>query len=83
MKKHKHNQPGKHKESEHEELIRLRLKIEFFKEENKLIKTENEFFKAENATIKKEISLREEKESAQLKTKKQRLSRDSAAKDIY
>lgn len=53
MKKHKHNQPGKHKESEHEKFIRLRLEIEFFKEENKLIKTENEFFKTENTAIKK------------------------------
>ncbi|WP_288697572.1 hypothetical protein [Allisonella histaminiformans] len=35
MNKHKHNHPGKHKESEHEELIRLR--------------TENKLFKAENA----------------------------------
>ena len=39
MNKHKHNQPGKHKESEHEELIRLR--------------TENKLFKAENAAKKK------------------------------
>lgn len=76
MKKHKHNQPGKHKESEHEELIRLRLEIEFFKEENKLIKTENEFFKTENTAIKKEIALRAEKEAAHLTTKKQRLSRN-------
>ena len=35
MKKHKHTQPGRRKESEHEELIRLR--------------TENKLFKAENA----------------------------------
>lgn len=40
MNKHKHNQPGKHKESEHEELIRLR--------------TENKLFKAENAAKKKQ-----------------------------
>ena len=39
MNKHKHNQPGKHKESEHEELICLR--------------TENKLFKAENAAKKK------------------------------
>lgn len=39
MNKHKHNQPGKHKESEHEELIRLR--------------TENKLFKAENAAKRK------------------------------
>ena len=76
MKKHNHNQPGKHKESEHEELIRLRSEIEFFKEENKLIKTENEFFKTENTAIKKEITLRAEKEAARLTTKKQRLSRN-------
>ena len=46
MKKHKHTQPGRHKESEHEELIRLRSEIEFFK-------AQNEFFKTENAVIKK------------------------------
>lgn len=40
MNKHKHNQPGKHKESEHEELIRLR--------------TENKLFEAENAAKKKQ-----------------------------
>ena len=39
IKKHKHNQPGKHKDSEHEALIRLR--------------TENKLFKAENAAKKK------------------------------
>ena len=68
MKKHKHNQPGRHNESEHEELIRLRLEIESFKAENKLFKKENEFFKAqneffktENAVIKKEIALREQR----------------------
>ena len=38
MNKHKHNHPGKHKESEHEDLIRLR--------------TENKLFKAENAAKK-------------------------------
>lgn len=64
MKKHKHTQPGRHKESEHEELIRLRSEIESFKAENKLFKKENEFFKAqneffktENAVIKKRNSL--------------------------
>lgn len=39
IKKHKHNQLGKHKDSEHEALIRLR--------------TENKLFKAENAAKKK------------------------------
>lgn len=39
IKKHKHNQPEKHKDSEHEALIRLR--------------TENKLFKAENAAKKK------------------------------
>lgn len=39
MNKPRNNQPGKHKESEHEELIRLR--------------TENKLFKAENAAKKK------------------------------
>ena len=57
MKKHKHNQPGRHKESEHEELIRLRSEIRSFKAENKLFKKENEFFKTENAVIKKRNSL--------------------------
>ena len=28
MKKHKHPQPGRHKESEHEELIRLRSEVD-------------------------------------------------------
>ena len=82
MKKHKHNQPGRHKESEHEELIRLRSEIESFKAENKLFKKENEFFKTENAVIKKEIALREQKATARLKAKKQPSSRNSVPKDI-
>lgn len=82
MKKHKHNQPGRHKESEHEELIRLRSEIESFKAENKLFKKENEFFKTENAVIKKEIALREQKATARLKGKKQPSSRNSEQKDI-
>jgi len=89
MKKHKHTQPGRHKESEHEELIRLRSEIESFKAENKLFKKENEFFKAqneffktENAVIKKEIALREQKATARLKAKKQPSSRNSEPKDI-
>ena len=94
MKKHKHTQPGRHKESEHEELIRLRSEIESFKAENKLFKKENEFFKAqneffktENAVIKKEIALREQKATAQkatarLKAKRQPSSRNSEPKNI-
>ena len=53
--------------SEREEMIRLRA--------------ENEYLKAENAVIKKEIALREEKMKAQLKARKQRLSRNSVKKD--
>ena len=75
MKKHKHTQPGRHKESEHEELIRLRSEIEFFK-------AQNEFFKTENAVIKKEIALREQKATARLKAKRQPSSRNSEPKDI-
>lgn len=75
MKKHKHTQPGRHKESEHEELIRLRSEIEFFK-------AQNEFFKTENEVIKKEIALREQKATARLKAKKQPSSRNSEPKDI-
>ena len=54
-------------ESEREELIRLRAEIEY-------IKTENEI-------IKKEIALREEKEAARLRAKKQRLSKNSVTRD--
>ena len=54
-------------ESEYEELIRLRA--------------ENAYIKAENAVIKKEIALREEKEAALLKAKKQRSSKNSVPKD--
>ena len=53
------------KESEREELIRLR-------EENQFIKTEIENIKAEKEIIKKLIALRREKWAAQLKAKKQR-----------
>ena len=56
------------KESEYEELVRLRA--------------ENAYIKAENEVIKKEIALREEKEAARLKAKKQRLSKHSESKDI-
>ena len=54
-------------ESEREELIRLRA--------------ENEYIKAENEIIKKEIALREERQAALLKAKKQRLSKNSGKKD--
>ena len=54
-------------ESEREELIRLRA--------------ENEFIKAENEVIKKEIALREEKQAARLKAKKQRSLKNSVTKD--
>ena len=54
--------------SEREELIRLKAEVEYLK--------------AENAVIKKEIALREEKRTAQLKAKKQRLSKNSVKKDI-
>ena len=54
-------------ESEREELMRLRA--------------ENEYIKAENEIIKKRIALRQEKWAAQLKAKKQQLSRASEKKD--
>ncbi len=54
-------------ESEREELIRLRA--------------ENEYIKAEIEVIKKRIALRQEREAAQLKAKKQRLSKNSGSKD--
>ncbi len=55
-------------ESEREELIRLRA--------------ENEYIKAEIEVIKKEIALREERQAALLKAKKQRSSKNYAKKDI-
>ncbi len=67
MKKVGTRKPAKPCESEYEELVRLRA--------------ENEYMKAEIAVIKKEIALREEKEAAQLKAKKQRLSKNSEKKD--
>ena len=67
MKKANYNNPRKIEESEYEELIRLRA--------------ENEYIKAEIEVIKKEIALREEKEAALLKAKKQQLSKSSAKKD--
>ena len=54
-------------ESEREELIRLRA--------------ENEYIKTEIAVIKKEIALREEKNAAQLKAKKQRWYKTSGKQD--
>ena len=54
-------------ELEREELMRLRA--------------ENEYIKAENEIIKKRIALRQEKWAAQLKAKKQQLSRTSEKKD--
>ena len=54
-------------ESEREELIRLRA--------------ENEYIKAENEVIKKRIALRQEKEAARLKAKKQQSSKNSGKKD--
>ena len=67
MKKIGTRKPPKPNESEREELIRLRA--------------ENEYMKAEIEIIKKEIALREEKEAARLKAKKQRSSKNSAQKD--
>lgn len=55
-------------ESEREELIRLRA--------------ENEYIKAENEVIKKRIALRQEKEAARLKAKKQQSSKNSEKKGI-
>ena len=68
MKKLNYNNPRKLDESEYEELVRLR--------------TENAYIKAEIEVIKKEIALREEKEAAQLKAKKQRSSKNSERPDI-
>ena len=68
MKVPKTISPRELKESEYEELVRLRA--------------ENAYIKAENEVIKKEIALREEKEAARLKAKKQRLLKRSENKDI-
>ena len=67
MKKVGTRKPPKPNESEYEELIRLRA--------------ENEYMKAEIEVIKKEIALREEKEAARLKAKKQQSSKNSARRD--
>lgn len=68
MKQKQISPPAPITESEREELIRLRA--------------ENEYFKAENEVIKKRIALRQEKEAARLKAKKQQSSKNSAKKDI-
>ena len=60
--------PAQLTESEREELIRLRAEVEYMK--------------AENEVIKKEIALREERQAAQLKAKKQRSSKNSVSEDI-
>ena len=67
MKKINYNNPRKLEESEYEELVRLRA--------------ENEYIKTEIEVIKKEIALREEKQAALLKAKKQRLSKNSGKTD--
>lgn len=67
MKKIGTRKPPKPNESEYEELIRLRA--------------ENAYMKAEIEVIKKEIALREEKEAARLKAKKQQSSRNSEETD--
>jgi hypothetical protein len=64
----KNIEPRPLSESEREELIRLRAEIEYMK--------------AENEVIKKRIALRREMAAAQLKAKKQRLSKNSEKKDI-
>jgi len=63
----KKNKPREITESEYEELVRLRARTAF-------LETENE-------VIKKEIALREEKEAARLKAKKQRSSKNFEKKD--
>ena len=68
MKKRNIHNPRKLEESEYEELIRLRA--------------ENEYIKAENEVIKKRIALRQEKEAARLKAKKQQSSKNSVKTDI-
>ncbi len=69
MRKVGTRKPPKPNESEYEELIRLRA--------------ENAYMKAEIEVIKKEIALREEKEAARLKAKKQQSSKNSGKKDSH
>ena len=64
----KKNIPAELTPSEREEMIRLRA--------------ENEYLRAENEVIKKEIALREERQAALLKARKQRSSRNSVEKDM-
>ena len=64
----KKTNPAPLTESEREELIRLRAEVEYMK--------------AENEVIKKEIALREEKQAALLKAKRQQSSKNFAKKDI-
>ena len=64
----KQTNPAPLTESEREELIRLRAEVEYMK--------------AENEVIKKEIALREEKQAALLKAKKQQSSKNFAKKGI-
>ena len=54
--------------SEQEEMVHLKARIEYLE--------------AENAVIKKRIALREERQAAQLKAKKQRSSKNSMKKDM-
>ena len=68
MKKRNITDPRRLEESEYEELVRLRA--------------ENKYIKAEIEVIKKEIALREEKQAALLKAKKQRSSKNFEKKDI-
>ena len=63
----KSTNPSPLTESEREELIRLRA--------------ENEYIKAENEVIKKRIALRQEKWAAQLKAKRQQLSKNLEKRD--
>ena len=83
MKKVGTRKPPKPNESEYEELIRLRAENEYMKAEIEVIRlrAENEYMKAEIEVIKKEIALREEKEAARLKAKKQQSSKNSGKKD--
>lgn len=61
-------QPAELTPSEREEMIRLKAEIEYLK--------------AENEVIKKEIALREERQAALLKARRQRSSKNSGKKDM-